>query len=258
MNVLALQPRLDLGDRPSFGFAQLTNMGLALRTYLDCEEAVALPGHPRIGLLYGPSGYGKTVAVGFTAQRTEAVYVEAKSVWTQRSLLEALCHELGVAALARSAPGMLQQVIDELNRSPRGLIIDEMDHLVRKQHVEIIRDIHDSTRVPILLVGEETLPAKLKSWDRFDNRILVATPAQPATLEDAQKLRSHYCPRVEIADDLVAAIVKACGAVTRRIVTNLTRAERIAVEEGAPRIDLEWWGNRGFNTGAVQTRRLAA
>lgn len=255
MNVHSLQPRLDLGDRPSAGFAQLTNMGLGLRTYLDCEEAPL--GNPRIGTLYGPSGYGKSVAMAFTAQRTGAIYVEAKSIWTQRSLLEAMAAELGIVGLGRSAPHILQQIIDQLNTSPRGVIIDEMDHLVRKQHVEIIRDIHDSTMVPILLVGEEDLPAKLKAWDRFDNRILVATPAQPATLDDAKKLRNHYCPRVEIADDLVERIVKVCRGVTRRIVTNLSKAEREAIEAGEAAIDLEWWGDRPFNTGDVPVRRAA-
>lgn len=258
MNVHSLQPRLELGDRPSLGFAQLTNMGLGLRTYLDCEEACAKPGHPRFGILYGPSGYGKSVAMAFTAQRTEAIYIEAKSIWTVRSLLEAISLELGLSVLARSAPRLLQQIIDELNREPRGLIVDETDYLVKKAMVDVLRDIHDATQIPILLVGEESLPAKLKAWDRFDNRILVATPAQPATLADALKLRDHYCPRVAIADDLVAAVVKACGGVTRRIVTNLTRVERTAVDEVASSVDLAWWGDRRFSTGDVTVRRLAA
>jgi DNA transposition AAA+ family ATPase len=252
---LGAQPRLDLGDRP-IGHAQLTNMSLGLRTYLDCEEAGA--GLPRFGLLYGPSGYGKSVAMAFTAQRTGAAYLEAKSVWTQRSLLEAIADEIGITMLERSAPRILQQVIDQLNLDPRGLIIDESDYLTGKQHVEILRDIHDATTVPILLVGEEALPTKLKAWERFHNRILVAQAAQPATVEDACKLRVHYCPRVQIADDLVARIVAACRGVTRRIVVNLKAAERLAIEDGAPAIDLAWWGKRPFQTGDVPVRRLAA
>jgi DNA transposition AAA+ family ATPase len=255
MNVLPLQPRLALGDRPSAGFAQLTNMGLGLRTYLDCAEA--RPGLPRIGTLHGPSGYGKSVAMAYTAQKTGALYVEAKSIWTQRSLLEAIAAELGIVAFERSAPRILQQIIDQLNADPRGLIIDEMDHLVRKQHVEIIRDIHDATSAPILLVGEEALPSKLRSWERFHNRILVFTAAQPASLDDALKLRAHYCPRIDIADDLVERIVRVCKGVTRRIVTNLIRAERCAIESGASEIDLGWWGDRPLDTGDAPIRRAA-
>lgn len=251
-----IQPRLQLGDRPAPGLAQLTNMALALRTYLDCQEAG--PGEPRIGVLHGPSGYGKTVSMGFTAQRADAAYLEAKSVWTQRSLLLAIAEELGIRNLAKTAPELLNQIIEQLNREPRGLIIDEADHIVRKQHIEILRDIHDATRVPVLLVGEEALPEKLKRWERFHNRILVATPAQPATEEDARKLRDHYCPRVVMADDLVKQIVLSCRGVTRRIVVCLKNAERIAAEAGATEIDLSWWGSRPFANGELQVRRLAA
>lgn len=256
MNDLSRQARFDLGDRPAAGFAPLTNMGLGLRTYLDCEEAGA--GMPRIGLFYGYSGFGKSVAMAFTAQRTGAAYVEAKKVWTERTLLEEIARELGITMLGRTAPKIFQQVVDLLNQDPRGLIIDEMDYLVKKSHVEIIRDIHDATRIPIVLVGEESLPAKLRDWERFHNRILAATPAQPATIDDARKLRDHYCPRVELADDLVQRITTAVHGVTRRIVVNLKMVERVAAESGADRVDLAWWGDRALQTGDIPVRRLAA
>ncbi|MEA3017328.1 MAG: hypothetical protein QOI38_2050 [Sphingomonadales bacterium] len=256
MTDLFAQQRLDLGDRPAAGFAQLTNMNLALQTYLECAEAD--PGLPRIGVLYGPSGYGKTVAMGFTAQRADAAYLEAKRVWTVRSLLEAIAEELGIRHLERSAPRIFGQIVEQLNADPRGLIIDEMDYLVKRDHVEIIRDIHDATRIPILLVGEEALPTKLRSWERFHNRILVATPAQPASDDDARKLRDHYCPRVAMADDLVMRIVRVNRGVTRRIVVSLKEAERTALEAGVDNVNLAWWGDRPFSTGDVPARRLAA
>ena len=256
MTTIPGQPRLALIEPQAPAVAQLTNMALAMRTYLDCAEAE--PGLPRIGLLYGPSGYGKSVSMAFVAQRTGAAYIEAKAVWTIRSLLEALAEELGISVPGRTAPKIFEQLVDHLNRDPRPLILDEMDYLVKKQHVEIIRDIHDATRIPILLVGEEALPTKLQAWERFHNRILKATPAQPATLDDARKLRDHYCPRVAIADDLLQRMVPACRGVTRRIVVSLKEAERQALEHGAGEIDLAWWGDRPFQTGEAPIRRFAA
>ncbi|MGE4321785.1 MAG: AAA family ATPase [Sphingobium sp.] len=152
MNDLATQPRLNLGDGPR-GHAPLTNMGLALRTLLECEDAGA--DSPRMGLFHGFSGYGKTVAAGFVSARTNAAYVQAQSVWSQRSLLEAIAEELGITRLEKTAPKILRQIIDQLNHEPRHLIIDEMDHLVHKRSVEIIRDIHDATQIAILMIGEE-------------------------------------------------------------------------------------------------------
>lgn len=236
--------------------AQLTNMRLALSTVMECQEAAE--GLPRMGLFYGFSGYGKSVAAAFISARLGAPYLEAKSAWTVRSLLENLARELGITKPARTAPKLLEQIIESLIIEPRPLCIDEMDHLVRKSQVEIIRDIHDGARVPILMIGEEALPSKLKEWERFDNRILVATPAQPASLADAMILRDHYCTRAEVADDLVEAITAATKGVTRRIVVNLQAAQTIAINAGMGSIDRDFWGDRGFRDGTILARRQAA
>lgn len=252
MNSLASQPRLDLGDGPR-GHAPLTNMSLALRTIMECEEAGS--DSPRMGLFYGYSGYGKTVAASFVAARTGAAYIAAQSVWSQRSLLEAIAEELGITRLEKTAPKILRQIVDQLNHEPRALIVDETDHVVNKRSIEIIRDIHDSTQIAIMMIGEEALPAKLKEWERFDNRILIATAAQPASIADAHKLRDHYCTRVRVSDDLAELFQHRCKGITRRIVTNLRAAQRAAAEEGVGAIDRAWWGNRSILNGDLPVRR---
>lgn len=239
-------------DRPH-GHAPLTNMSLLLSTLMDCRESENASA--RMGLYYGPSGYGKTVAAGFAAARTGAIYVQAQRIWTQKTVLEAIAEELGIARLERSGPKIFRQVVDQLNLAPVDIIIDEMDYLADKGLVEFIRDIHDATRIAILMIGEEALPAKLKRWERFDNRILVATPAQPASAEDALQLRNHYCHRIHIADDLAELFRTRCRGITRRIVNNLQAAQRAAAVEGASAIDAVWWGDRPIATGDVVVRR---
>lgn len=237
--------------------ARLTNMRLGLATMLDCQDAEE--GSPRFGLFYGPSGYGKSFAAAAIAANLGAAYVVAQSIWSQRTLLETIGRELGIIKLERTGPRLLGQIVDHLQADPVPLIIDEMDHLVKKQSVEIIRDIHDGARVPILMIGEESLPAKLKEWERFDNRILVATAAQPSTMDDALLLRDYYCSRVDVADDLVAAIVEATKGVTRRIVVNLQNAQKAAFDSGAERINLAGWRDSGrrFATGQIALRKAA-
>lgn len=248
-------PELPRADEPiEAGQAQLTNMGLALRTLKECM-AVGRDS-PRLGLLYGYSGYGKSVGAAFAAARTNASYVCAKSVWTQRTLLEGIATSLGIMKLVRTAPGILDQVIEQLTIHPRPLVIDEMDFLVKRQSVEIIRDIHDATSIAIMMIGEEDLPGKLKEWERFDNRIRLATAAQPASDADTLKLRDHYCLRVRVADDLALKFKQACRGCTRRIVTNLMEAENLAVFAGHNAIDLAWWGSRPIMTGDLQIRRI--
>lgn len=235
--------------------AQLTNMRLGLMTMLECQQAPE--GSPRFGLFYGPSGYGKSVAAATVTARLDAAYVVAKTTWTQRSMLQAIATELGIVRAAATADGMLDQIIGQLLAAPQPLIIDETDYLVKKKFVEIIRDIHDHGRVPILLIGEEALPLKLKEWERFDNRILVATPAQPSSMADARLLRDYYCPRVRVADNLVAAILAATKGVTRRVVTNLQKVQAAAIAEGRDTIDLDGWGGRPFSTGLAPVRKVA-
>lgn len=233
--------------------APLTNLALAVQTLNRC--AGVDPSCPRIGVFYGFSGYGKTTAATFARNMKDGIYVAAKSVWREKSLLESLAIELGITTRGRTATALLDQLIVTLNAEPRPLIIDEMDHLVRKQIAEVIRDIHDHTPSPILLVGMEELPAKLKEWEQFDNRVLVATAAQPASHEDVLALRDYYVRSVTIADDLALHIGTVCGGVTRRVVTNLFAAVDVARVEGEHSIDRAWWGDRPISTGRVPTRR---
>lgn len=254
MNDFAIQPTLDFGERAADS-AQLTNMALCLQTLMDCRES----DNPsaRMGVFHGFSGYGKTVAAAFCAGRTGAAYIQAQELWTRKTLLEVLAIELGISRPSRTAADLLRQIIDTLNVRPVDLIVDEMDYLANKGLVNTLRDIHDGTRIAILMIGEEALPAKLKAWERFDNRIVSTTAAQPASYDDAIKLRDHYCHRVRIADDLAELFRVRCKGVTRRIVNNLQLAQKIAAEEGIANINAEWWGNRPVRTGDIVTRKAA-
>lgn len=227
--------------------APITNMIL-------CRQALAnamgrdgrLPG---LAVFYGPAGSGKTRAAQAAAQALGAYYVQAWPVWTSRSLLEALAKELGVTTPAKSVSALMAQVIDALKAGPRPLIIDEMDHLVKKGLVEIIRTIHDSTGVPILLIGEQALPARLKTWDRFDSRVISFTPTLPANQEDAEILAECYAGDVTLEKDLLDYFLKATKGNIRRLSINLSHAGHHARTEGESHLTRKWWGHRPVHTG---------
>lgn len=235
--------------------ARLQNMDLAMQTLMDLIEAGE--GSPRIGLFYGPSGYGKTYATAFCGSTQDAAYIEANPLLTKKSLLDAVALELGVARPERTTQKLFDQIIQSLLAQPRPLIFDEADYLLKLTLIEIVRAIGDRTMVPVLLVGEEALPQRLREWERVHNRVLVATAALPASLDDGLKLRDAYCRRVTLADDLVGHFVERTRGVTRRIVVNLQAAERLALADGALMIDRAWWGERPVVTGDVPARRRA-
>jgi DNA transposition AAA+ family ATPase len=213
---------------------------------------------PRFGVLHGPPGYGKTYASSFAQNETGAAYVEFCSIWTVKSFLTELSREIGIAKPARTSPAILAELIEQLNVFPRPIIIDEADYLVKKQMVDVARDLHDKTPCGIMLVGMESLPQKLKRWDQFHSRILTFTPAAPASAADALMLRDVFCQDVEVADDLVEHFRVQTKKNARRIRVNLEEAQRFATAEGMGRIDRALWGNRRVITGDPVTRKVPA
>ncbi len=149
-------------------------------------------GLPGLGVLYGPSGFGKTTATVAIANKTQAFYVQLRSAWSKKTLLEKICFEMGLSA-PKTAAGCLDAICEQLAATQRPLILDEADYLVGKSGmVELVRDIYEGSQSPILLVGEEQMPNKLKRFERFHGRVLSWIPAQPVSLDDARLLAAGY------------------------------------------------------------------
>lgn len=233
--------------------ADITNLSLC---DVALERAISrTTGLPGMVCMYGPSGFGKSVSATYVANRRRAYYVQAKSVWTKKAALTAILREMGIMP-ARTIPEMLDQAAEELALSGRPLIIDEMDHLVDKRVVELIRDIYESSQAAILLIGEEQLPNKLKRYERFHGRVLAWVPAQPVSLEDAQKLTSIYAPNIEVAEDLLRLMVELASGSVRRVAVNLEQVQEAADAMGWSRVDRELWGKRELYTGEAPKRRM--
>lgn len=235
------------------GVADIANIGLCdIALEKAIERTNSLPG---MVCLYGPSGFGKSVAATYVAIRRRAYYIQAKSVWTKKFILEAILAEMGMRAVG-TIPQMLEQIAQELAISNRPLIIDEMDHLVDRNAVELIRDIYEASQAPILLIGEEQLPNKLKKWERFHGRVLSWVPAQPVALSDARKLVPLYAGDVHVADDLLEHLVDLSGGSVRRVAVNLEMIQDTALTSGWEEVDLAAWGKNPLYTGEAPKRRL--
>jgi len=127
-----------------------------------------------LGLIYGRWGWGKSETVEYYYGQSNAYYVRAARLWSPRDLLEAICDELQILPEYRTV-SRFNQVCKELRRRKEPLIIDEADYLFKRDiHLDVIRDIHDISRVPIILVGMEQALAKLERYGQFWSRILPA------------------------------------------------------------------------------------
>jgi len=239
---------------PSGTTAPLQNVALCTRLL---QQAMNRPTHlPGIVSFYGPSGWGKSISAAYASNKHSAYYIECKSTWTRKALLQAILKEMGIAP-ASTNYAMVEQISEELTLSGRPLIVDEMDHIVEKKAVEVIRDIYEGSNAAILLIGEENLPTKLRKWERFHNRILAWEQAQPADLTDTKHLANLYCKEVKIADDLLQIIQKASRGAVRRICVNLHRVQQVALSElGQDSITKAQWGKRELYTGEAPVRRV--
>jgi len=215
-------------------------------------------GTPGFVALSGPTGFGKSTACAYLANKHGAYYVECKSVWSKKALLENTIYAIFGRAYAKATTvsGMLDQISEQLAKSGRPLIIDEFDYLVEKAAVQIVRDIYESSKAAIMLVGEENMPAKLLKWERFHGRVLDWAVAPAADMDDVRTLSGFYSSGITIQDDLLEHIHSKAKGSVRRITINLVRVRQEAIYQGLSAISLKEWGKKELFTGeAPQPRR---
>lgn len=211
-------------------------------------------GLPGIAAFYGPPGFGKTYAACHAAAALDAIHVSVQKLWTKKTLLTAILRELSLAPRSTMAD-MMMQVNEGLALAGRTLIIDEADYAVARGMIEIIRDFHDGSTMPVILIGMETLPQKLSKWELVDSRILAWIAAEPADLRDAQMLAQVYARDIDVDDALLERIVAINNGNARRISTDLAYVCEQSLMQGNRRMTLDAWGDAPFLRGKAPAPR---
>jgi DNA transposition AAA+ family ATPase len=242
-----------------FSTAPITSTIAPLRNVAALAELVQrvvhrTPGLPGMATFHGFSGYGKTFAAIYAANKFRAYHVQVKSVWTRKKLAQAVLAEMGIQP-ASTIPDMIDQIGQQLSLSGRPLIIDEADFLVAKGMIEVVRDIYESSQSAIILIGEEGLPTALRRWERVHGRMLDWVPAQAAAQSDARHLAHLYCRGIELTDDLLIALHEASGGSIRRICVSLDKVREQAETAGLTRMTRADFKGEFFTGAAPASRR---
>ena len=207
----------------------------------------------RFGTFSGFSGYGKSLACSHVQNSRRTYCLEVASYWTKKKFAENLLKELGQIKPRGTFADMMDEAIERLADEPRPLLIDEADKLFDNRMIEVVRDIHDRTKLPIVLIGEENLPKKVAMIERVDGRVLGRVLAQPCDLADTRLLSRFKCPGVTLSDDLLERVHQETKGNAGQITISLHNLRRFAGHEGLKSLDLASY-REGIFTGQVPVR----
>lgn len=230
----------------------LTNVGLLSAAI---ARAHARPeGLPGLVVMYGASGLGKSVSAAFAANQHRAYYVECRDTWSKKAFLLAILREMGIQP-ERTLSQMVDQIAEQLSRSGRPLLIDDVQYLLEKAVANVLTDIHNASQGTIVLIGEKGVPGSLAKLERLHNRVLEWVPAQSATLDDLRALAQASYPKLHFSDDLLEDLRVKVGGCLRRVAVNLYKVYSETQALAIDSIDLAGWGSRGWFTGDAPSRR---
>lgn len=243
---------MSVNGNESNSVAPLANV-VRLRMLLErCNGRAA--GLPGMGCFHGPAGRGKTTAGIYLAIKMNCIHIEALPFGGAKGLMENIAKELELRP-ERTLAKLFDQVSDVIGNTRRPLLLDEADHVLSDMAIETVRRLHDVTGVPVILMGEETLPQKLKRWERVHSRILSWTATEEASADDVRHLANIYANGITVAPDLLGRVLRESRGSVRNVSTNLSYVAEFARSRGIDRIGIEEWGDRPLHTGIAPTAR---
>jgi DNA polymerase III delta prime subunit len=125
---------------------------------------------PKMGLVYGEPGLGKSQTALWLACKYDGIYLRASNLMTGRWLLEELVKELDEIPRYLTSDNF-NLVVKKLNAEPKIIFIDEIDYLMNNyKTIETLRDIHDETDCPIIFIGMGLAHRKLERYKHLYDR----------------------------------------------------------------------------------------
>ena len=125
---------------------------------------------PKMGLVYGEPGLGKSQTALWLACKYDGIYLRASNLMTGRWLLEEMVKELDEIPRFLTSDNF-NIVVKKLKQNPQVFFIDEIDYLMNNyKTIETLRDIHDETNCPIIFIGMSLAHRKLERYKHLYDR----------------------------------------------------------------------------------------
>ena len=192
---------------------------------------------PKMGLIYGDPGLGKTQTAVWWATKNDAVYVRAQNKMTCRWLLEKIVYELGESP-SRKMADLIEQCITHIRLKPQVIIIDEVDYLINRHRiVETLRDLHDLTGVPIVLIGMQEAKTKLGKYRHLYDRISEIIEFKPFSKDDMDVIVEELS-EIKITDEAKEIFFEKTNRF-RQVIKGISLLENLAKTNGLTKIDVK-------------------
>lgn len=168
----------------------MSRFDTAVDTVLDADRAFSA-----FVLAYGQAGRGKSVAADRYYIQRGGAYVRVWQGWSQSAFLQRLLFEVrgrNGDVPTHNGNRCKEIIVDLLNKKRVPLFIDEADRL-KIDRIEDLRDIHEMTGAPVVLIGEEGLLGLLSERRRIWSRVAHEVEFGPISASGSGHLRDAEC-----------------------------------------------------------------
>ena len=192
---------------------------------------------PKMGLVYGEPGLGKSQTALWLACKYDAIYLRATNLMTGRWLLEEIAKEMNEIPRYLTSDNF-NLIVQKLKQKPQLIIVDEIDYLMNNlKTIEILRDIHDETDCPIVFVGMGLAHRKLERYKHLYDRFSEIVKFEVFSVGDLKQIFEQLA-EVKFTTDSIEYIHKKYNRF-RQIVQLINQLEIVAKENNLDEINLE-------------------
>ena len=191
---------------------------------------------PKMALVYGDFGLGKSQTIMWWVTNNDAIYIRCNHKMSARWLLTEIVEELDeIPAYLTSL--LFKQIEDKLRERPRVLVVDEVDFLLNNSSaIEIVRDLHDKIGIPVVLVGMSMAETKLKRHKHIYDRLLGVLKFETFNKNDVAKIVTEIS-EVDFEPDALELVCTKFNQF-RQIVKFINKVENVATMNNLETITL--------------------
>ncbi len=192
---------------------------------------------PKMGLIYGEPGLGKSQTALWLAYKYNATYLRATNLMTGRWLLEELVKELDEIPRYLTSDNF-NLVVKKLKQNQQIIFIDEIDYLMNNyKSIETLRDIHDETDCPIIFVGMGLAHRKLERYKHLYDRFSEIVKFETFGVNDIEQIINQLA-EIQFTPESIEYIHKKYNRF-RQIVQLINQMEIFAKDNNLTEINLE-------------------